>query len=350
MTLDQVEAGDISANYPGRSYTGGPITSNDYRGLSIRDLISQDVGIPIPSVTFVEITTGSAAPSTLSNADLGDPSNAGYPFANGLLPLIFYYSSSVGYLAPLRNGSQAPNDSQDAAQNAPLFLTIHTTGTLLNPIVESSSTTPHAKSSVSFSARFATAPSTALTYSWRFGDGGVATDAAPTHSYATAGRYLVTVTVNGADGSYGASNVVVETVGKPAPPAGTGTGTGTGKSTNPTSGPQTGSGSRAGGVTGTPSTTSQAIDGTTGTGMTGDGANTSDLPVVTGYVITRQVVKSATGSSRAAEATAPAERAGGVTPLGWGVIAAGVLVLLLGLGALSEVGLPLRRHARKGVK
>jgi hypothetical protein len=346
VTYAQVDAGDISANYPGRGYAGGPITSANYAGISVRDLIQQDVGIPIASVTFAEFSTATRGPSVLSKQELGDPSEPNYPYKDGLLPLVYRISDQVAYFAPLLTTGDQPNDSQQPGQDAPLFLTLHTTGALLTPVVKSSSMTPAVGAKLKFTAAFASDPGTALTYSWQFGDGGPAvTDAAPTYAYAKAGRYLVNVTVRGADGSYGISKGLVETVGKKAPPTGTGTGTGTGKSTNPTTGPNTGSGSRGGGAPSSSSTTSQAIDGTTGTGVTGSGSDTSQLPQITGYLISGEPVTTKTGSSRAAAATAPAARAGGIAPIGWVGISVAAVVILLGLGALGE-GLPRRRTTR----
>jgi hypothetical protein len=349
VTYAEVEAGDIATNYPGRGYAGGPITSAAYAGISVRDLIQQDVGIPIDSVTFAEFSTSTHGPSTLSKQQLGDPSEPNYPFKDGLLPLVYRISDSVGYFAPLLTTGDQPNDSQEPGQNSPLFLTLHTTGSLLTPVVKSSSTTPAVGTSLAFTAAFASPPGTTLTYSWQFGDGGApVTDAAPTHTYAKAGRYLVSVTVRGADGSYGISKGLIETVGKKAPPTGTGPGTGTGKPGNPATGPNTGTGSRGGGTPDATPTTSQAISGT-GTGVTGNGTNTSDLPQITGYLISGEPVTTKTGSSSAAAATAPAARAGGISPVGWVGISIAAVVILLGLGALGE-GLPRRRRSTPGAQ
>lgn len=54
---------------------------------------------------------------------------------------------------------------------------------------------------VSFTAAGSTDPKNeALTYSWNFGDGANGTGVAPTHTYATAGTYTVSVTVSNTDG------------------------------------------------------------------------------------------------------------------------------------------------------
>ena len=58
------------------------------------------------------------------------------------------------------------------------------------------------------------------TYAWSFGDGGTATGATPSHTYATAGSYEVTITVTDADGwTAGGSRTVVAGFAPGAPAA-----------------------------------------------------------------------------------------------------------------------------------
>jgi len=56
-----------------------------------------------------------------------------------------------------------------------------------------------------------TAGSTPLTYEWDFGDGGSSTDASPSHTYAAAGTYSVTLTATNAFGTDGETQSVVVT-------------------------------------------------------------------------------------------------------------------------------------------
>src|SRR5262249_46483572 len=58
-----------------------------------------------------------------------------------------------------------------------------------------------------------------LTYSWDFGDGGVGTGVAPTHTYADDGIFTVTLTVNDGHGNSDSDNMMV-TVNNVAPTAG----------------------------------------------------------------------------------------------------------------------------------
>ena len=71
---------------------------------------------------------------------------------------------------------------------------------------------------IAFSAAASTDPrNEPLTYAWTFGDGGTATGVAPTHIYATAGKYTVAVTAKNTDGLT-ASASTTATVTAPQPP------------------------------------------------------------------------------------------------------------------------------------
>jgi glucose/arabinose dehydrogenase len=70
---------------------------------------------------------------------------------------------------------------------------------------------------VSFSSKGSSDPEGgALAYAWRFGDGGAATTANPSHTFRANGRYTVSLTVRDAAGAEGTANVIV-TVGNTAP-------------------------------------------------------------------------------------------------------------------------------------
>jgi len=71
---------------------------------------------------------------------------------------------------------------------------------------------------VPFDASGSTDPGTTITsYSWNFGDGAAGTGANPTHSYARAGSYLVTLTVGDGFGQGSTASHVVTVVGPPSP-------------------------------------------------------------------------------------------------------------------------------------
>ena len=59
-----------------------------------------------------------------------------------------------------------------------------------------------------------------FTYSWDFGDGGTATGASPSHTFAAAGTYTVTVTATDEYGKSGSASETVAIVGPPSVTAG----------------------------------------------------------------------------------------------------------------------------------
>ena len=86
-----------------------------------------------------------------------------------------------------------------------------------------------------------------FTVTWKFDDGSTATGPSVTHAFSTQGSYGAIATVEGDQGSGGASNQVIVRVGQPPQ---TGTGPGAGTTTTPI-GPATGETDRGTGGTGT---------------------------------------------------------------------------------------------------
>ncbi len=76
----------------------------------------------------------------------------------------------------------------------------------------------HAGQSLAFNGSSSTSPDPGATYQWEFGDGATASTADPSHTYATAGTYTVTLVVSDvAKGTHDATSVKV-TVLTPEPP------------------------------------------------------------------------------------------------------------------------------------
>jgi PKD repeat protein len=353
ISFAQVRAGDVSALYATRARAGGPTSSDTFSGLSVRDLIQLDVPLPTSAVTFVEITSPGYPTMTLSQADLGDPGDAGYPFPSGLLPAIFVDDAqTLGYISPLRNAVDA-SDIQTGQAAGPVTLTIHTSGRLLAPVVTATPSTIAAGKTVTFGVSFAQPAATALSYSWNFGAGAdvPGLGATPSHTYANPGTFLVSVTVTGADSSYGISKPVTVTVNKPPPATNPGGGATAKPTPKPTTGPVTSSGSRGGGATSTKANPSQAKNGTTGTALTGSTRTPStpsvDLPTVTGYLISGVAHPVTVQHSSARAATAPSIASGGWTVFGWKTLALAGTVALLAIGILNETGLLRRRPTTK---
>jgi PKD repeat protein len=153
----------------------------------------------------------------LSQADLGDPNGADYPFLDKLSPAIYLLSNgNIRYIRPLR-GEDDVNVYDQFNLDTNLILTFHTTGRLLEPVAKASSTSVNTKDKPTFSVTVAD-PKTNLGYKWDFGDGRTSNLRKPTHRYTEKGTYSATVTVRGDDGSYGRSSAITMKVAKPPKP------------------------------------------------------------------------------------------------------------------------------------
>jgi PKD domain len=226
--------------------------------LSIRTLLANLT--PHPAVTYTEALSPSGWISTLTTDtdDLGQPTDAAFPFEDGLMPAIFVVgpNESIGYIRPLRDDNDVNgNDFWQTNESGALELNVHTSGQLLTP-------TLHAKTKattgtpLAFSASFDQPVATKITYTWTFGGGATRVTSTPstTHVYEATGTYVAQVSIRGADSSSGSSQVVQIRVGKPPKPPKPHPGKPTpGSGTNhdphaPATGPNHSSGGNAGGV------------------------------------------------------------------------------------------------------
>lgn len=184
------------------------------------------------SVRFSETPASGGVPVVLDKPELGDPDDPDSPFVDQLAPAIYVSGSKIGYVRPLRDQKTDVN-AGEVFTTGTLELTFHTTGKLLEPVVNVGSTSVDTKTKNRFSVTFGQSTGTRIVkYAWSFGDGagGGRTLEKPTHTYAKKGTYDVVVAVRGSNGSYGRSDAKVMTVGKPpkAPAPATGGTGGTG--------------------------------------------------------------------------------------------------------------------------
>ncbi|ACZ86708.1 carbohydrate-binding protein [Streptosporangium roseum] len=110
-------------------------------------------------------------------------------------------------------------DYGTGSDNQALYRVEHIGGTNRNPVakVTADRTSGPNPLAVAFSSAGSSDPEGgALTYSWRFGDGGTSTQANPSHTYTANGTYTPTLTVTDPTGLTGTASVIV-TVGNSAP-------------------------------------------------------------------------------------------------------------------------------------
>ncbi|WP_371785482.1 carbohydrate-binding protein [Streptosporangium subroseum] len=110
-------------------------------------------------------------------------------------------------------------DYGTGADNQAIYRIEYLGGTNRNPVARAAAnkTSGPAPLAVTFSSAGSSDPEGgALTYSWKFGDGGTSTAANPTYTYNTNGTYTPTLTVTDSAGLTGTASVIV-TVGNTAP-------------------------------------------------------------------------------------------------------------------------------------
>jgi hypothetical protein len=185
-------------------------SSPSFAGLEPADL--GIVKIPRPSIGYVSTLIGSNLKPAGSNG-----------FIDSQVPVLYAPGGddTVAYARPL---TADPNDVNQfdffqSDGNGALEITLSTTGTVLHPTISYAPTSPDAKQSVRFTVDVPGAPDGA-TFLWKFGGGGDSAKVSPTHSWAAAANWGVSVSVEAPDNSYGQTTTVVA-VGDPPPPTDT---------------------------------------------------------------------------------------------------------------------------------
>jgi len=243
---DFAEPDVLDATYVLRSSTNHE-NQTVARGTSVAKLL-QEGGIA-PTAGFLRLTRSDGSWARLTADDLKDPP----PFQNGLKPVLFLDGDRVRYFRPVRDDSDVNADdyitTTDPGQPLEMWLQ---TGNILSVQASASTNAAGAGTPVTYTAGPISGGGDGeqFTVTWKFDDGSTATGASVTHAFSTQGSYGAIATVQGDQGSGGASNQVIVRVGQP-PQTGTGPGAGT---TSTPIGPATGeTGKRPGGTgTGSP--------------------------------------------------------------------------------------------------
>ena len=169
-------------------------------------------GVDVATVDHVELARQTGGAASLSGPDLTDPSAR---FESGLKPIFWINGSETQYLRPLRSPSDLNGADQIAISNGqPLDVYLYT-GPLLSVTATATPNPVAVKRPVTLTAHVSnrTAADGSLTYTWAFGDNQKATGITVKHSYAVAGPWTPSVTVQGANDSGGVSAPLVVTVG-----------------------------------------------------------------------------------------------------------------------------------------
>ncbi|GAB2445571.1 hypothetical protein GCM10027062_27900 [Nocardioides hungaricus] len=360
VTAAEIEEwGDITADQA-RSYTLEPSgTQADIPAgaLSVRrlvEMLSPELdGLSVENVTYVSVPRprrdDEATLDQESDNNLGRAGENG--FADGLMPAVYVVgrSTSVGYIRPLR-GSADENIldyfQSESSPPSPLYLTLHTSGSILRPEITASSLRVEVGEPVTFTADVSA--DTPLSYDWSIQGAPASSEEQPVVTWETGSQagYLVSLTVTGADSSAGQSNslrVIVDDPESEEPeptedPEPTDAPGGGGPTDHPTAGPDRGDGGNAGGVA-EPST-APAPGGARGTTEAPSQRGATPPAVTGGETITGILLTGAITEAEAGEpVTAPSARATTSNrPLrlpGWLLLGVAVQAIL-GLGVLSE--------------
>jgi hypothetical protein len=217
--------------------------------LSVRRLVTL-AGASPDTLTFVTIERPNGSLALLGRGDLTDPA----PFPDGP-PIVWMDAGGARYLRPLRGPDDVNGADNVGITDGDLVVRVHA-GPLLVVRATADRRTVAAGAAVHLTAEVVSgaAPGPALTYAWRFGDGGSASGRAVRHAFAAAGVYEAVVTVSGSDDSGGSSAPLRIRVGAARKGAGA-TGGGTAdRRRAPAQGPAAGSGTGGGGAPAAPAT------------------------------------------------------------------------------------------------
>jgi hypothetical protein len=233
-----------SASYSAVASPGGtPQTVTVTSGYSLAKLF-KDAGIPA-AFGSAEILAPQGPPVVLTNPQATSP--AAYS-AGGGPPVVWADGAGTHFLVPSTPSGNTNAGETFTGQGGTITIQLHRGPPLSVGI--SGPVKAYVGKPVKFTA--SVFGGAATQFQWTFGDGSVASDAAPSHAFATLGTYDVYLQVTGGADSVGASYVIPVVVGNaPPPPPGVGAGTG-GNGTG--SGGSGGQGVGAGTGAGSPST------------------------------------------------------------------------------------------------
>jgi PKD domain len=189
---------------------------------AVSTVLTCGLQVPLANVSQVQVENPRGFEAPLTSADLATPS----PYQDSSeQPLVSTDGSQDlnTYTRPWLGGSDENTPDQVTESNAPIVIVVYENGAILT-VHPQGHIVSSAKNgmAVDFSAAVDSAqgqaiPSSALAWSWSFGDAATSTAAAPAHTYASTGDYYVSVQV--ADHQNGSGGTATFEVIAPATPA-----------------------------------------------------------------------------------------------------------------------------------
>lgn len=232
-TQDSISVGELAADSKCQRYSGSPGVDLQGPGTPPGQTFTQlswslptvleclSVPVHTSDVTSITVrqTDGSpetSAASQLSRADLVTPSDFSDPSA---VPVIWSDGSNLLYYRPPRDGGdQNARDLVEQPKPAPLAIDVFE-GPPLSVAATASQTTVRTGATVDFGATVTPSSAAGLSYNWVFGDGSPnSTSASPQHSFASAGKYNVTVEASDAAGGGGGDTLQITVTEPNGPP------------------------------------------------------------------------------------------------------------------------------------
>ena len=247
--------------------SGQPYQPAQGASWQLSTVLTCGMNVPLNNITGVQVYSpryGFEAP--LTNAELTDATQFHDPAAPDALPVISNDERQNTYVRPWLGGSDQNAKDQVVQDGSAVTIVVYEKGADLTVVASASKVSKGSKhEKVRFSATVrtpsgSTLPTSALAWSWNFGDGGTSGSQTPEHSF-VAGKFPVTVQVTDRKTGAGGTDTIDVNAGNPG-----------GNGNSPT-GPNNSIGSHPGGSAGRPNNSANTGKSHSGKGTTTSGQN-----------------------------------------------------------------------------
>jgi hypothetical protein len=257
--------------------SGQPYPPQQGASWELSTVLSCGMNIPLNHVTGVQVYSPRFGFETpLTSAELTDSSQYHDPAAPNALPVISNSGEGQNtYVRPWLGGSDQNAKDQVVEDGSPVTIVVYENGAELTVVASVSTVSKSSRhDKVRFSATVrtvsgSTIATSALAWSWNFGDGGTSSSSTPEHSF-VGGKFPVTVQVTDRKTGAGGTDTIDVNAGNPS-----------GKGNSPT-GPNNTSGDHPGGAAGGPNNSAGTGKSPSGKGTTTNSNQTTTTPTSTG--------------------------------------------------------------------